>query len=117
MKDKAKNFSRHLKAKLFGTEVGQASKDKPKKERDRKNDKNKITKETDTKAKFDKVFGLILFAAILLIVFGSVAVSYIPCKTGYNGKIWSCVDTNECEARSHNCSDLSTCINLGKANL
>ena len=117
MKNKAKNVSRHLQAKFFETEVGQGSKDQAKKEHDRKKAKNKITKETDKKAKFDNVFGLILFAAILLIVFGSVGVSYIPCKTGYNGKIWSCVDTNECEARSHNCSDLSICINLGKVNL
>ena len=72
-----------------------------------------MAKRAETEAKFNKFFGPILFGVILVFVFGAVGFSFIPCKTGYTGKIWNCKDINECEGWSHKCSDLATCINLG----
>ena len=95
---------------------GQASKVRAKNGHGRKRGKNssKKTKKTATETKFDRFFGPILFGAILLIVIAATVSAVVPCKTGYSGKIWSCKDINECQGSSHKCSDLATCINLGK---
>ena len=45
--------------------------------------KSKTEKKIDTRTKYDKYFGPILFGLIFLFVFGAVLIAYIPCKSGY----------------------------------